>query len=143
MNAEDLKKQMVKVLEDNLSDPLERNKKWIYDDLPRLDMNDYPRIGVEVPADITDLRAVGDLRVVHHYTVIVWVVVRQKQKVLLNEVEYRDVELLNMLVEQIIDVVRNNQQRFDCQIVYPTEIALLNPDGSVRIKEIRFNAIQY
>jgi len=112
MMMHDVVKKIVEILEANIPDPLNRNKKWIYDDLPRLDIQDLPRIGVEFtsatgrPADI-QRNAIMERGVIR---VVVLVGKGQKWDIDNDDEPEYDYLCLNDLAEKVKQVILSNQQ---------------------------------
>ncbi len=108
---QDVVKKIVEILEANISDPLNRGKKWIYDDLPRLDVTDLPRIGVEFasatgrPADI-QRNAIMERGIVR---IVVLVGKGQKWDINNDGIPEYDYLCLNDLAEQVKKVITQNQ----------------------------------
>ena len=107
----DVVKAIVSILENNITDPLQRNKKWIYDDLPRIDIMDLPRIGVEfasatgTPADI-QRNAIMERGVIR---IVIMVGKGQKWDVNNDGTPEYDYICLNDLAEKVKKVITEHQ----------------------------------
>lgn len=105
----------VDLMEDNLVSTnthiQTEGKKWIYDDIPRLDVKYYPRISVINPTSNSEPHALGCVN--QRFSPRVEVQVRVKKGMTLNieGADQRDVQVLDYVSKQVTDLIKSASSR--------------------------------
>ena len=105
---------IISLLEDNIQDPLGRDKKWIYDDTPRLDISSYPRISVTPLNTNYETQGMGSYSQLEDQTIVVEVYVDKNSKINVSNgsEEERAEQVADYLHRKIQTVIRANAQYF-------------------------------
>lgn len=130
---------IMEFLENNLDDPLNRSKKWIYDDLPRLDLSSYPRIAIVAPINNISAKGVGEIGRFNEANVRVLIYVKKKQKAEISGTTYRDVEFIDYLSNEVLNLIKDNHTHF-----YQNGIILVDPisENLIEMKDFYIKEIQ-
>lgn len=120
---------IVSLLESNITDPLNRNKKWIYDDRPRLDLTAYPRISVTSGQSLYELQGLGNTAQNEEFLIIIEVYVNKNSKIDVNSDltdEYAE-QIVDYLSKQVKDTIKDNRDYF-----ITNDVCYVLPESSTR-----------
>ncbi|RLA75222.1 MAG: hypothetical protein DRG78_20710 [Epsilonproteobacteria bacterium] len=109
VTSHQLVEDLMTFLEANITDPLSRNKKWIYDDFPRLDLSSYPRIGITEVNTIKRISGLGETTNIETARVNINILVRKGQKLSDGT---RDLQILDNLANDVITKINDNHSYF-------------------------------
>lgn len=149
-SGQDVVEEYVTLFENNLTDynsvRSADNKKWIYDDLPRLDVSQYPRIGVTIADESDEPHEIGSFNIRRTINVQVVLYVKKAQKFTISSVSKRDVQVMALLSEQILTLFKSQSTHDDLlnnADVYHAFIENISdiPDDHVLIKQMIFKNI--
>ena len=114
-SGQDVIETIVTLIEDNItdinSDRAAKNKKWIYDDLPRADISGYPRVSVISPTANSEPHALNSTDQRFKPRVEIQIRIKKGNKYTIGGTEYRDIQALNYLSEQITNLLKNTTSR--------------------------------
>ncbi len=146
---QDIVSLIIGYLESDITDPNSvrkaEHKKWIYDDEPLPNITGYPRIAVTAPVNNTQILDIGFTKEMNKPIVAVFVIVNKGQKVKINNVEYRDLKLLDYLVEAVREcLLINNRADLESSGIYlkPPEKTFIQGDSTYS-KYLRFPVVYF
>jgi hypothetical protein len=109
-SSQSVVESFVTLLEDNLVDTnsyrASLGKKWIYDDIPRLDVKYYPRISVIGPTSTSEPHELGCVTQRFSPRIEVQVRVKKGMKLTIGGVSKRDIQILDIVSKQATDLLK-------------------------------------
>jgi len=125
---------LVTLLNSNITDPLSgrlaKGKKWIYDDIPRLDLAEYPRISVTPAQSSYEEFAVGvQAQQLERSVILIEVYGRKQDKINVkgSAATDRGEQVVDYLANQIRSVIKSNHATF-----ISNDILSLRPESKNR-----------
>lgn len=142
----ELVEKYVSLIEDNISDintsRSSDGKKWVYDDLPRSDVSDYPRIGVIGSDGENESHELGYSNDRLSVNVNVYIYVKKGMKYDVDGEVLRDRQILDRLSKDVRDLVRDDstkQELCDMGVFYVILQAENTPENqTVIIRQLVF-----
>lgn len=108
--SQDIVEKYMTLIQAAIPDPnserAKENTKWVYDDLPNIDINKYPRISIHAPASLNGSLDVGYNAEKVNCTVQILVWVKKKSTYVIDGVDRREVQAMEDLAKKIIDLVK-------------------------------------
>lgn len=105
------------LLRDQLTDPLtgraSKNKAWIYDDVAKVDLSQYPRIMITPGAENDELAGVGSFDTWDTFRINIEIIVRKSDKIAIDSYDPATPEqLVDVLGKQTKLLIKNNHPLF-------------------------------
>jgi len=143
--GQDIVEQILTLIEDNItdinSDRKNLGKKWVYDDFPRLDLEQYPRIGIENPTTISERHELGNSDIRSQHSIEIQIHIRKDDNFYIGDTKYRDLQALSYLTTKVINLIKlsstrttllSNDEAWDIKLeTENTQLA-----GSIYIKQL-------
>ena len=100
-------------LRSQLTDPISgrgtKTKKWIYDDLTRVDLSSYPRMTITPGPESAERRGVGDHGTKDTYRIVIEVITTKEMKITGGAYDgLRSEQVIHKLAEDVLNVIRTS-----------------------------------
>jgi len=100
---------LISEFEANITDPLNRSNKWIYDDSPRLDLAGFPRIAVVPNTSLYEQLSIGNTEQLEDFTIVVEVYAQKESKVTVGSTtDARGEQQADYLTKEVKNYIKNN-----------------------------------
>ena len=123
MKLQSLIEILIQFMRNNLSDPLDQNRTWIYPSYPKITAS-FPEISLMNTGSRIREKGIGDHGQLVEYVFDIDIWVKQGNETIVNSESYKNRKLLEYLSDQVTDLFLNNRN-----ILYQQGILDVNISG--------------